>query len=84
MQNFGKCRPDNTFRIQQGVFELSRIKLERSCRDYPDPHSPSKYRVWGPLMSFAPFYAEFNIKQGDKMFVVEKIGAISGKRIFHK
>jgi len=37
-----------------------------------DPHSPSKYRVWGPLMSFAPFYAAFNIKAGDKMFVAEK------------
>lgn len=37
-----------------------------------DPHSPSKYRVWGPLMSFAPFYAAFNIKEGDKMFVAEK------------
>ena len=37
-----------------------------------DPHSPSMYRVWGPLMSFAPFYAAFNIKEGDKMFVAEK------------
>jgi len=37
-----------------------------------DPHSPSMYRVWGPLMSFAPFYTAFNIKEGDKMFVAEK------------
>ncbi len=37
-----------------------------------DPHSPAKYRVWGPLMSFAPFYAAFNVKEGDKMFVAEK------------
>ena len=37
-----------------------------------DPHSPAKYRVWGPLMSFAPFYAAFNIKEGDKMFVPVK------------
>lgn len=37
-----------------------------------DPHSPPMYRVWGPLMSFAPFYAAFNIKEGDKMFVAEK------------
>lgn len=37
-----------------------------------DPHSPAKYRVWGPLMNFAPFYAAFNVKEGDKMFVAEK------------
>ena len=37
-----------------------------------DPHSPAKYRVWGPLMSFTPFYTAFNIKPGDKMFVAEK------------
>ena len=37
-----------------------------------DPHSPAMYRVWGPLMNFAPFYTAFNIKEGDKMFVAEK------------
>ena len=37
-----------------------------------DPHSPAMYRVWGPLMNFAPFYAAFNIKEGDKMYVAEK------------
>lgn len=37
-----------------------------------DPHSPAKYRVWGPLMNFTPFYAAFNLKQGDKMFLSEK------------
>lgn len=34
-----------------------------------DPHSPSKYRVNGPLANFAPFYEAFGLKEGDKMFV---------------
>ncbi|MEO7522938.1 MAG: M13 family metallopeptidase, partial [Ferruginibacter sp.] len=37
-----------------------------------NPHSPAMYRVWGPLMSFDPFYAAFNIKEGDKMYVAPK------------
>lgn len=33
-----------------------------------DPHSTAKYRVWGPLMNFTPFYKAFNVVQGDKMW----------------
>jgi putative endopeptidase len=33
-----------------------------------DPHSPAKYRVWGPLMNFDPFYKAFNVQPGDKMY----------------
>jgi len=33
-----------------------------------DPHSPEMFRVNGPLSNFAPFYAAFNLKAGDKMF----------------
>ena len=34
-----------------------------------DPHSPEMYRVNGSSMNFAPFYAAFGIKEGDKMFI---------------
>ena len=34
-----------------------------------DPHSPDIHRVNGPLMNYAPFYAAFGIKEGDKMFL---------------
>ncbi|MEO7049928.1 MAG: M13 family metallopeptidase, partial [Ferruginibacter sp.] len=37
-----------------------------------NPHSTAKYRVWGPLMNFDPFYKAFNVKEGDKMFVPQK------------
>ena len=33
-----------------------------------NPHSPAIWRVNGPLMNFVPFYAAFNIKEGDKMY----------------
>lgn len=34
-----------------------------------DPHSPSLYRVNGPLANFAPFYAAFGVKETDKMYL---------------
>lgn len=36
-----------------------------------DPHSPSMYRVNGPLMNFAPFYTAFNVQPGEKMYMPE-------------
>lgn len=34
-----------------------------------DVHSPSKFRVNGPLSNMPEFYKAFNVKEGDKMFV---------------
>ncbi|MGI8952849.1 MAG: M13 family metallopeptidase [Chitinophagaceae bacterium] len=36
-----------------------------------DPHSPPMYRVNGPLMNFAPFYAAFNVQPSNKMYVTD-------------
>ncbi len=36
-----------------------------------DPHSPGIFRANGPLTNFDPFYAAFNVKEGDKMFKPE-------------
>jgi putative endopeptidase len=33
-----------------------------------DTHSPSRFRVNGPLSNFDPFYRAFDIKQGDKLW----------------
>ena len=42
--------------------ELMRMSIKT------DPHSPAMYRVNVPLMNFDPFYAAFNVKEGNKMF----------------
>ena len=34
-----------------------------------DPHSPAMHRVNGPVYNFDPFYAAFDIKEGDKMYI---------------
>ena len=34
-----------------------------------DPHSPGEYRVNGTLRNQTPFYASFNVKAGDAMFL---------------
>jgi putative endopeptidase len=33
-----------------------------------NPHSPSEWRVDGPLMNFTPFYETFHVVQGQKMY----------------
>ncbi len=34
-----------------------------------DPHSPAMYRANGPLRNFDAWYAAFNVKPGDKMYL---------------
>ncbi|MEO6915234.1 MAG: M13 family metallopeptidase, partial [Chitinophagaceae bacterium] len=36
-----------------------------------NPHSPSEWRVNGPLMNFDPFYKAFNVQPGEKMYKPE-------------
>lgn len=61
--------PDQRFFISFAQVWRSKNKDEivRS-RINTNPHSPPMYRVNGPLMNFDPFYAAFNVKEGDKMF----------------
>ncbi len=40
-----------------------------------DPHSPSKYRVNGPLTNFEPFYKAFDVKPGQKLYKAEGVMA---------
>jgi len=62
--------PDQRFFISLGQIWRSKRKPETD-RYYinVDPHSPPVYRVNGPLQNFAPFYAAFDIKPGDKMYL---------------
>ena len=65
--------PDQRFFLSFAQGWRSKYKDE-IARQYLniDPHSPDIHRVNGPLMHFAPFYAAFGVKEGDKMFVPEK------------
>ena len=65
--------PDQRFFLSFAQCWRSKVKDEAlRTQINTNPHSPAMYMVWGPLMNFNPFYAAFNIKEGDKMFVAEK------------
>jgi endothelin-converting enzyme/putative endopeptidase len=34
-----------------------------------NPHSPDKYRVDGIVRNFDPWYAAFDVKQGEKLYL---------------
>ncbi len=48
---------------QKDAIALQRIKT--------DPHSPSMWRVNGPLSNFTPWYNAFNIQPGNKLYKPE-------------
>ncbi|RYZ24426.1 MAG: M13 family peptidase [Chitinophagaceae bacterium] len=61
--------PDERFFL--GFAQIWRLKTRdesMKTRLNTDPHSPEVYRVNGPLSNFDPFYATFQVKEGNKMF----------------
>lgn len=62
--------PDQRFFL--GFAQIWRIKdRDESMRTrlQTDPHSPEIFRINGPLVHFDPFYAAFNVKEGDALFL---------------
>jgi putative endopeptidase len=62
--------PDQRFFL--GFAQIWRIvNKEETMRSRlnTDPHSPEMFRINGPLVNFDPFYAAFNIKEGDAMYL---------------
>jgi putative endopeptidase len=62
--------PDQRFFL--GYAQVWRIKNRDETlrtRITTDPHSPEMFRINGPASNFDPFYAAFNVKEGDKMFI---------------
>jgi putative endopeptidase len=64
--------PDERFFLSFGFAWENKFKDEL-LRQWVivDPHSPSRFRVNGPLENFTPFYTTFNIQKGDKMYKPE-------------
>jgi putative endopeptidase len=62
--------PDQRFFL--GLAQVWRVKdrdENMRTRLQTDPHSPEIFRINGPLVNFDPFYAAFNIKEGDAMYL---------------
>jgi putative endopeptidase len=62
--------PDQRFFL--GFAQVWRLKSrdeQMRMRLNVDPHSPEMFRVNGPLSNFEPFYAAFNVKEGDKLYL---------------
>ncbi len=62
--------PDQRFFL--GFAQIWRIKdRDESMRTrlQTDPHSPEIFRINGPLVHFDPFYASFNVREGDAMYL---------------
>jgi putative endopeptidase len=62
--------PDQRFFLGYAqVWRLKNRDETMRMRLNVDPHSPEMYRVNGPASNFDPFYAAFNVKEGDKMYI---------------
>jgi len=64
--------PDQRFFLSWAQVWRQKIRDEEAAqRLVTDPHSPGEHRCNGPLTNFAPFYAAFGVKEGNKMFKPE-------------
>jgi putative endopeptidase len=62
--------PDQRFFLGYAqVWRLVDREESMRTRLQTDPHSPEIFRVNGPLVNFDPFYAAFNVKEGDAMYL---------------
>lgn len=62
--------PDQRFFL--GYAQVWRLKNRDETlrtRITTDPHSPEMFRINGPAANFDPFYAAFDVKEGDKMYL---------------
>jgi putative endopeptidase len=64
--------PEQRFFLSWAQVWRQNIRDEEAAqRLVTDPHSPGEHRCNGPLSNFAPFYAAYNVKEGNKMFKPE-------------
>jgi putative endopeptidase len=64
--------PDQRFFMSWAQVWRANIRDEEAAtRLVTDPHSPGIHRCNGPLSNFTPFYAAFNVKEGNKMYKPE-------------
>jgi putative endopeptidase len=65
--------PEQRFFLAYACTEREQERPEyRKTMVMTDPHSPSKFRVNGPLSNLPEFYDAFGVKKGDKLYRVPK------------
>lgn len=61
--------PEQRFFLGYTLFERENARPEfQKMQAINDPHSPSMFRVNGPVSNLSEFYEAFNIKKGDKLY----------------
>ena len=61
--------PEQRFFLGYAATEREQERPEfRKTQVLTDPHSPSRFRVNGPLSNLPEFYAAFNVQKGDKLY----------------
>lgn len=69
----GGFTPEQRFFLGYAITEAGNIRPELLKKVIViDPHSPSKFRVNGPLPNVDAFYEAFSIKKGDRLYREEK------------
>lgn len=61
--------PEQRFFIGFSLFDCEKMRPEaEKTRVLTDPHSPSQFRINGPVSNLPEFYAAFGVKKGDKLY----------------
>jgi len=68
-KNIDGFTPEQRFFFGDALFERENMRPEfEKMLAINDPHSPSLFRVNGPLSNLPEFYKAFNVKKGDKLY----------------
>ena len=72
-KDIGGYTPEQRFFLAYACTEREQERPEyRKTMVMTDPHSPSRFRVNGPLSNLPEFYAAFNVQKGDKLYRAPK------------